>query len=206
MQFFLPCGQCSQQEQYLNTFWSQQRHKKGIWDNRFNQRKKRSQLKINTSSQTTKMMQGSLCHHRIYEEHNVHWSNQKIPDGFKGNRIIMVLYEQDGNLILMEPMKSWTLGEMCRAYNIKVTKHIFNKKSQINIYYPQTITEEMLQKKQSACSRTTSKQFLHELTAHSHALMGLIVTASWKHIKHVTSKEHSINNICLCIHEWATQF
>ena len=49
------------------------------------------------------------------------------------------LYEKDGNLILVEPMKSRTSGEICRAYNelmqklqdlvVKVTKHILHNEA-----------------------------------------------------------------------------
>ena len=57
----------------------------------------------------------------------------------QGNRYIMVLYEWDNNLILVEPIKTWALGEMHRAYNksmvrltergIKVIKHILDNKA-----------------------------------------------------------------------------
>ena len=35
----------------------------------------------------------------------------------QGNRYIMVFYKKDRNLILVEPMKTRTSGEMCWAYN-----------------------------------------------------------------------------------------
>ena len=57
----------------------------------------------------------------------------------QGNRYFMVLCEKDGNLILVEPMKTRSLGEMCRAYSklmmcltkmgIKVSKHILNNEA-----------------------------------------------------------------------------
>ena len=51
----------------------------------------------------------------------------------QGNRYIMIKYKRDGNLILVEPMKTRSSGNMCRSYNkliaqltesgIKVMKH-----------------------------------------------------------------------------------
>ena len=43
-------------------------------------------------------------------------------------RYIMVMYEKDGNLILVEPMKTRGSGEMC-IQGIKVTKHILDSKA-----------------------------------------------------------------------------
>ena len=37
-----------------------------------------------------------------------------------------------------------------------------------------------------------------------HALMGQIVTTSWKHFEHVKCNEHSTYNLHLHIHEWTT--
>ena len=151
---------------------------------------------------------------------NIVYTDQtkKIPVvSSQGNRYIIVLYEWDGNLILIEPMKTWAWGK-CAGYTTnwwcdwlsgasKSQNTSSTMKPQVNIYrqsntieynmnkHPQTFTEKTSQKKQSACSRTTSKQFLQ------HALMGPIVTTSWKHIKHDRSNKHSTNNICLCIHE-----
>ena len=112
----------------------------------------------------------------------------------QGNRYIMVLYQKDGNLILVEPMRTWSLGEMCRAYNklmmcltkkgIKVKKNILNNEASRNIYNQsnemeynmtkcsQTFTDETSPKKQSSCSRITSKQFWQESTAHSPCTNG----------------------------------
>ena len=57
----------------------------------------------------------------------------------QGNRYIMVMYEKDGNLILVEPMKTRASGKLCQAYNklmkhltkrgIKVTKYILDSKA-----------------------------------------------------------------------------
>ena len=57
----------------------------------------------------------------------------------QGNGYIMVMYEKDGNLILVEPMKTRAAGEMCWACKkrmahltkrgIKVMKHILDKEA-----------------------------------------------------------------------------
>ena len=42
---------------------------------------------------------------------------RKFPDVLsQGNRYIMVLYEKEGNLILIKPMKTRLSGNMCQAY------------------------------------------------------------------------------------------
>ena len=41
---------------------------------------------------------------------------------FRGMQYIMVLYEVDSNVILVQSMQNWTFGEMVAAYNVLVNR------------------------------------------------------------------------------------
>ena len=78
----------------------------------------------------------------IKDMKNIMYTNQTgqfLVMSKQGNRYIMMLFEADENLILVEQMKNRTLREMCKAYEklmqwknqrgIKIKKHILDNEA-----------------------------------------------------------------------------